>query len=140
MSVELFIEEKDINNEKILEIFKTAFLDANLTEKGAVHIDDRLNTLIAVDEGYKRLYIHTYGPVKKSIDELELLRWINDANFEKPYVRFFLDKEHDLMLDYYLSYKGGLTSLQIVESYRKFCMVGEEMISKLNAMGYISKD
>jgi hypothetical protein len=141
MSEELFIEDNELDSVKIFSLFKSAFFDTELSEDGDIIIDGWPVATLSVDKERFMIRFFIWFETKKSSDEL-LLRFVNKANFEKIMVRFTIDNamsdKSAACADYYLSFKGGLTAYQIVDSYRKFHSIAKDSFSNKEFRDFIA--
>jgi hypothetical protein len=123
MSSELCISENEITAEKIFELFKSAFFDVEISDKGTIIVNDIFRVYITLDtkDGYLRFV--NFTPLKKSKTELQKLQFVNRANATWLMIRFYIEPEGDLLSDYSLFYKENLTASQIVTIYRRFVSI-----------------
>ena len=73
----------------------------------------------------------TYAVPKTKSNKEQKIQILNKMNLERVMVRFYMDEsDFSISADYYLSYKGGITPIQIIDCYRKFQGITQQVFSK----------
>lgn len=134
MSIDSIIDENSITKEKIVEIFKAAFMDIEESDDNRIYVKEnwpRMSINI-FKERFEIRFLMWFEP-KKVLDELIALQCINKANREYIMLRLFMDIDNSnnrfIVADYYLSFKGGITAYHIIDTYRKVQNVAKELFS-----------
>lgn len=138
---ESVIAEKDINLDKIGEIFKTAFVKTEIDQDGDLAIeDDGIKTFIRVDEKKKLITFFSVWNLKASVPEIDKLKLANRLNNDLILVRFSVPNLTTLWCDYQLSYEDGIRPYSIVGSYRLFLRVTRGAVTSCDPDQIIGSD
>lgn len=119
------LSESDVTANQIRQLFRNAFMKAEIDEDGdvRVHTDAGLKVIVSVDDSRKMLkYMAIYG-LKEDAPDYEKHTFVNTLNDNVIFVRFSVPRTDILMADYFLSYEEGIPAYQIVNTARIFSRV-----------------
>ncbi len=119
------IPRDQVTAKRIAEVFRGAFLEAEVDEDGDVRV---------VDEGGFKVHFRIYDDqqllgvfalfrFKKGTSRQAQLELANTLNDQTLLVRFSVTGDGILYADYYVPYSAGIRADQLVQSYRWFLKV-----------------
>lgn len=114
------ISEKHVSTESIMSILSDLYYRVEI-DGGDIVVKDDYNVIIRVDSERKMISFSIY--FKNEDDDCDMpkmYRHVAEANDRVAFVKCCVDSEGDLYTEYYLCYFGGITSANIVHSFRKF--------------------
>jgi len=115
------IAEKDMDSARLVALFKTAFMKADLDEKGDVRVEDaNMKIYVKVSNDRKFLIFIATFRFKESASRLAMLELVNRINDKNIFARAAVTTDNGLWFDYFLSYEQGLQAHQIVTAYKWF--------------------
>ncbi|MFD1615382.1 YbjN domain-containing protein [Gelatiniphilus marinus] len=137
-SVEL-INQHNISQEMLCEIFEDAYLSVVKSEKGnGVYISERYNTWFDIDDK-KKEYIR-FSVVLKinlSVNEQDMNRAINEVNKKYMMSRAFCNA-NTVEIDYYLWVNGGIDKKNLIFTYKFFSIASTSMAQYLLGCNVLS--
>ena len=125
MSPVEIIKENEISIGALESVFQRAFINAETTgdDQVWVKMESFLPVKIELDVENKMIKLESATGIKEAAPESEKYAFANRLN-GALLVRFYiLEGGRVLVGDYYLSYEGGLSAYQIVNTYRIFSRV-----------------
>lgn len=126
------IEENDMSQARLEQLFKSSFYKTKTVSNGdlIIQFSNGGNALVKIDSGRKLLrYYKVYGFKEKGMkaNKIELANRVNgDVIFVRASVP--LEDPDSLLLDYFLSYEGGISAFQVVSTLRYFSEVAGNAI------------
>ena len=118
------LKDDEITKERIEGLFKAALLRVERDKDDDLVIrDEGVNTFIKVDSRRKILVFFSIWGLRSRFSDAEKLRFANQLNDDLILVRFTVPRSDMLWCDYQLLYEGGVTPIQIVNTYRKFVSI-----------------
>lgn len=116
-----FLEEDQIDPASILEVFDT-FTKATLDDDKDIRVTTAPSTmfLVKVLQDKKILkYLSMFG-FKDSATESSKLAFLNELNSTVILSRFSMPRADILVSEYFLPYEKGISSYQVINSFRLF--------------------
>ena len=121
---------------KLKGVFQTPFLDVSIDDDGDLYVKDGLGYPIWVTLDEEKSFVKfvtfaTFDDIEKSTDVLQV---VNDLNHRLVVVRFSLNPDQEKVVvdaDYFVSYKGGLSTANLVNSAKRFASTSKFGFDKL---------
>jgi hypothetical protein len=116
------INEEKVTPESIVALFETALIKALLDEDGDIQVTTDMGTVFFVTllKDQKILKYLSFFSFKDKVSPEQKLSFLNQLNASVIFSRFSMPKENVLLSEYFLSYEEGISSYQIVKSFRLF--------------------
>jgi hypothetical protein len=117
-----FVEEQDVNKDRIEELFKRAYFTVFRDDDDDLVVDDDLSVFVFVKESAKRIRFLVLIHANPEVDMARKLEVVNRINDEYAFCRVYVpsEKEDVLGADLELTFEGGIIPLHIVSLLRKF--------------------
>lgn len=118
------LQDHEITLERIESLFKAAFLRTEYDKDGDLVIRDQgINTFVKIDSQRKMITFFSLWGLKERSPEIEKLKFANRLNDNLILVRFTVARPTTLWCDYAFMYEGGITSFQLINTYKRFMSV-----------------
>lgn len=118
------IRSDELSGPKLLEIFRSAYLDGELDSDGDVRLTlDGIKVLVTVDVSRKLLHYLSIFGVKPGATRQQVLELCNRINDRLILIRAAYPSalpSPAVMLDHYLVTEAGVTPVEIVDDVRRF--------------------
>lgn len=118
------ISNEELSGHKLLEIFKNAYMDAELDSDGDVRLTlDGIKVLVTMDQSRKLIHLISIFGVKPGASRQQLLELCNRINDRLILIRAAYPSalpSPALMLDHYLVTEAGVTAVEIIDDVRRF--------------------
>jgi len=118
------ISNEELSGHKLLEIFKNAYMDAELDQDGDVRLTlDGIKVLVTVDQSRKLIHFISIFGVKPSATRQQVLELCNRINDRLILIRAAYPSalpSAAVMLDHYVVTEAGVTGVEIVDDARRF--------------------
>jgi len=116
------ISSEEMNNHKIYEIFKAAYMKPELDSDGDVSFKgpSGFKQIISVDSDKQLLKFMAIFGLKESKNRAEKLELVNRLNDRVVFSRFSMPREDVLFVDYFFAYEEGVLPLQVMNSMKWF--------------------
>ena len=115
---------EELTGHKLLEIFKGAYMDAQLDSDGDVRLAlDGIKVLITVDQSRKLVHFISIFGVKPEATRQQVLELCNRINDRLILIRAAYPAalpSPALMLDHYVVTEAGVSPTEIVDDVRRF--------------------
>jgi len=119
----VLIPESEFNNQKLLEVYRAAYLTAEMDDEGRVDVDvDGMKLLTDVDTGRGLFLVMRFNGVKDGGPRGELLEYCNAVNAKLNMIRCWLTTSSEFVVfDHATDIKGGITGEEIIDVSRRIC-------------------
>lgn len=118
------IEQEDVTADKLLGIFRAAFLKCEKDEDEDITVKDGgMKTIVSVDKDKKLIRFVSLWPMKAHVSEDDKLRLVNRWNDKLILVRFCVSSPTTLWADHVILYENGVYPYRVVATYRLFVTV-----------------
>ncbi len=116
------INPSEMNNEKIYELFKAAYMKPDSDSDGDIRIKgpSGFHQIISVDSDKQLLKFMSVFGLKENRSREEKLELVNRLNDSVVFSRFSMPRDDVLMVDYFMAYEEGVMPLQIMNSMQWF--------------------
>ncbi|HET9682225.1 MAG TPA: YbjN domain-containing protein [Candidatus Limnocylindrales bacterium] len=118
------IRSDELSGPRLLEIFRSAYLDGELDSDGDVRLTlDGIKVLVTVDVSRKLLHYLSIFGVKPGATRQQVLELCNRINDRLILIRAAYPSalpSPAVMLDHYLVTEAGVTPVEIVDDVRRF--------------------
>jgi hypothetical protein len=118
------ISNEELTSQKLHEIFRNAYMDAQLDADGDVRLTlDGIKILVTVDQSRKLIHLISIFGVKPGATRQQVLELCNRINDRLILIRAAFPSSLPspaVMLDHYLVTEAGLTGVEIVDDVRRF--------------------
>ena len=118
------ISNEELSGQKLLEIFKNAYMDAELDSDGDVRLTlDGIKVLITMDQSRKLIHFISIFGVKPGANRQQILELCNRINDRLILIRAAYPSalpSPAVMLDHYLVTEAGITGVELVDDVRRF--------------------
>lgn len=123
----MLIAKSDFNNQKLIDVYKKAYMEAKMTDKGAVLVLVELVKVYAnVDRDRALLTLESVWRCKPSATRSQLLELCNRANDQLIMIRVSCPEGAPrLVVDHTTLTEGGITGEAIINATRRFVRVTE---------------
>lgn len=117
-----FIEEQDVNKDRIEALFKQAYFKVSRDDDDDLVVDDDLSVFILVQESTKRIRFLVLVHANEDVDMSRKLEVVNRINDEYTFCRIYVPSEREDVLgaDLELTFEGGIIPIHIISLFRKF--------------------
>jgi len=117
----MFIAEKGVTAQSLMELFNGAFYPATIDDDGDITVEvDGGNILISIIKSKKLIQFYALFGFKKCNMEARVAL-ANRLNDKYILARFSVPEDRDsLIADYCLAYEGGIPAVQIISTLRMF--------------------
>ena len=117
-----FIEEHDVDTDRIEALFKQAYYSVSRDEDDDLVVSDELSVYVMVQESSKRIRYMAPIHVNEGAERAEKLEIVNRINDEYTFCRVYLPSDrHDMIgADLELTFEGGIVPLHVISLFRKF--------------------
>jgi len=107
--------------ELLLEIFEQAFMEVSLDDEGrGVRINEDVRARAFLNEASDRIQIGALYGIKEDAQRIDRLELANRINDRYAVIRAAIDDDGDLLFDYCLLLRGGVTKKAVVQTTRTF--------------------
>jgi len=128
----MLIEKNDINNQALLGVFRSAYIDASMDDDGELEVDlDGMRIFVDVSKDKGFLMLRSMYGLKDDTLRTQALELCNRLNDKMVMVRFCCPAAVDhliLYADHFTVLEGGITGQEIVSLIRRFHSVIQEGI------------
>jgi hypothetical protein len=118
------ISNEELTSQRLLDIFRNAYMDAQLDSDGDVRLTlDGIKILVTVDQSRKLIHLISIFGVKPGATRQQVLELCNRINDRLILIRAAFPSalpSPAVMLDHYLVTEAGLTGVEIVDDVRRF--------------------
>ncbi len=118
------IQGEDLSAPRLLEMFRDAYLDAQLDTEGDVRLTiDGISILVTVDQSRKLVHFISIFGIKPGATRQQVLELCNRINDRLILVRAAYPSalpSPALMLDHYVVTEAGVSPIEIVDDVRRF--------------------
>ena len=124
------LQPDTITDATITDILENAAIDHE--DNGGLYITAyRINFWLNVDPKRKHLVLYTYWPTLPDADELDILRFANQANTSKIMLQFSYNAELGRFYGYYAhSFSVGLIQPQVLRLAQHFSSIFEDVVQQ----------
>jgi hypothetical protein len=124
------LQPDTITDATITDILENAAIDHE--DNGGLYITAyRINFWLGVDPKRKLLVLYTYWPTLPDADELDILRFANQANTSKIMLQFSYNAELERFYGYYAhSFSVGLIQPQVLRLAQHFSSIFEDVVQE----------
>jgi hypothetical protein len=122
------LDPKTISDDTIKTILDSAAIDHH--DNGGIYVTNySTNFWLEVDQKRKLLIINTYWKVQPDVDELDILRFVSQANSNKIMLQFSYSADLGRFYGHYSHpYSVGLIPTQVLKLCQKFSSIFEEVV------------
>jgi hypothetical protein len=116
------INEEKVNPETIGRLFENALIKTTVDEDGDIQVTTDMGTIffVSILQDQKMLKYLSFFSFKDKLSPEQKLSFLNKLNSGVILSRFSMPKENVLLSEYFLSYEEGISSFQVVKSFRLF--------------------
>jgi hypothetical protein len=118
-----FLEEEQVNPSTLLALFENAFMKATLDEDKDIRVttEHGMTILVEVLVAKKILkYASLFGFKNQANADVAKLEFLNTLNSKIILSRFSMPRADILLSEYFLPYEKGISSYQVINSFRLF--------------------
>ena len=133
------IEAAKVTHTTLTEILDNGAID--YTDNGGLYVTGYpFNFWMEVDENRKLLVMYTYWHTLPEVDELEMLRFVNQTSGSKIMLQFYYNAEYGRFYAYYTHpYHVGLLPPHVLKLGQKFTAIFEEVVHEGIAKGLLQE-
>lgn len=124
------LKDEEITSANLEALFKAASITTDRDDDGdLVLLDNGIPTFIGIDAERKLLSFYVIWGLKSRMSAEDKRAFANKLNDSLILVRFAVGGK-DLWFDYNLLYEGGLSTFTILNTYKQFASICEEVIAE----------
>jgi hypothetical protein len=133
------LEPQNINEATIITILNNGALEHY--DNGGLYVTTYpINFWLDLDEKRKLLVIYTYWDVSPDLDELQILRFVNQANTQKIMLQFSYNAKLGRFYGHYTyPYNVGLLPPHVLTLCQKFSSIFEDVLHEGIAEGVLQE-
>ncbi|HEY9750269.1 MAG TPA: YbjN domain-containing protein [Allocoleopsis sp.] len=126
------LPENQVTRETLQRCFKSAFLKTEIDEDGDLRVqsDFGIHPFVMIDEDRKLIKFMSLFSLKENIPEEDKLKLVNKLNDDVILVRFSVNQPDLLVADYYLFYEEGISTYQIIHTFKRFAKITVQAIEE----------
>lgn len=125
------LKYENITLVKLKSFFDSALLNTEITSENTLKVeDDWIKVNVRVNKDWNLIVFSASWNLKSSVQEIKKLQLANKINEKLIVIRASVLNQNILYCDYYVSYKGGITHLMIINNYRLFNRVFRSTFDK----------
>lgn len=113
-----FLNPKDVNIDQLVKIFKAAYLKPIIDDDGDLRITAHsgMPTFVYLNSEHEFINFAVYMQLNENAKRSDKLALMNKINSSIILTRFYSPDDNAMVADYYILYKEGISSLQILST------------------------
>jgi hypothetical protein len=128
----------NVSLELIRDIYEAAFMDVSLEDEGrGIRIKEEVLARAFLTESKERLQLGALYGVQEDAQRIDRLELANRINDKFAVVRATIDDDGDLVFDFAIILKGGVTKKAIVQATRVFLMLVPRAVNECDEDGIV---
>ena len=137
-----FMNSGDVNLDKLLNIFRAAYLKPTIDEDGDLLIKTSggMPIFVAINNDHEYIRLNVNMELNDRTKLQDKLALVNDMNATIIFSRFVLRDVNFLQADFYILFEEGVTALQILSAIRLFEQTTNAAIQEHNAWDIIKQN
>lgn len=118
----MLIDEASFNNQSVLDVYKSAYMDAAMQDDGEVKVDvDGIKVFASVDQPRALFIVRALFGVRPGSARTDVLEFVNGANLGLIMIRCYVTNETNVIVfDHTTDTKGGISGEEIIDVTRRF--------------------
>ncbi len=115
------VTPENATTDLLMEIFERAFMEVVLDEDGrGIRVNEDVRARVFLNEASDRLQIGALYGIKDDAQRIDRLELANRINDRYAVIRAAIDDDGDLLFDYCILLRGGVTKKAVVQTTRTF--------------------